>query len=326
MTSSLKAEKLKIVFMGTPEFAVPSLKVLLDNNYRIAAVVTAPDKPAGRGQILKASPVKKFALDNGLRLLQPDKLKDENFIKELTIIKPDLQVVVAFRILPEAVFTIPAFGTFNLHASLLPQYRGAAPINWVLINGEPETGLTTFFIDRNIDTGNILFQEKIKILNSDNAGTLHDKMMLMGSGLILKTIKMIESGNYHEIPQKGLLNDKLFFKSAPKIERHHCKIEWNKPGIEIFNLIRGLSPYPAAFSSLIKNEKSYNVKIFEAEFHNKPSAKTVGKIDSDNKNYVYVSVPDGYISIKLLQLEGKRKMLIKDFLSGFREINTYEML
>lgn len=311
--------------MGTPEFAVPSLNALLESGYNISAVLTAPDKPAGRGQKLHASPVKKFALDNGLKLIQPFKLKDDYFISELSLLKPDLQVVVAFRMLPEAVFTIPPLGTFNLHASLLPQYRGAAPINWALINGETETGLTTFFIDKNIDTGNILLQEKIKILKEDNAGSLHDKMMIKGAELVLKTVKIIESGNFKEIPQKDFNSSIQSLKSAPKIEKFHCKIEWNKPGIEILNLIRGLSPSPGAFSFLKKNDRSYQLKIFEAEFYESSEQLIPGTIVSDNRSYFKVGAQNGYLNFKSIQLEGKKRMNIREFLAGFRELNNYVM-
>lgn len=325
MRSSLKNESAGIVFMGSPEFAVPSLKILLDHGYYIRAVVTTPDKPAGRGQKIHSSAVKKFALEHNLKILQPQSLKDEGFTDELKSLNPALQVVVAYRLLPESVFTIPYLGTFNLHASLLPQYRGAAPINWVLINGETETGLTTFFIDKNIDTGNILLQEKINILESDNAGSLHDKMMTRGAELVLKTTELIESGNYHTIPQKDFTKDSMIFKNAPKIEKHHCKIEWNKAGKDVFNLIRGLSPYPAAFSILGNNEKSFNIKIFEAAFQRNKISRLPGFIISDNKSYLKVCVSDGYIDIKSLQLEGKKKMDIRSFLAGFREINTFKM-
>ena len=323
MNVSYNCDKLKIIFMGTPEFAVPSLEILLDHGYEIKAVITAPDKPAGRGRKPRFSAVKEFSLKKGLNILQPLKLKDSQLVNELKALQSDLQVVVAFRILPEEIWSIPPLGTFNLHASLLPQYRGAAPINRAIINGETETGLTTFFIDHNVDTGHILLQEKVEISTEDNAGSLHDKMMLRGAELVLKTVKMIGSGNITQIPQDKLFGQDSSLRSAPKIEKNDCRINWNKSGNEIVNLIRGLSPYPTAYSSLLKTNASHFVKIFEAGFIPGQSSGEPGTIISDNRRFLHVSVKDGYVEIKSLQLEGKKRMDTGSFLVGFRDISEY---
>lgn len=304
--------------MGTPEFAVPSLDILYKNEYNIVGVVTSVDKPAGRGMKLQHSAVKKYALDNNLNILQPPNLKSEDFKQELINLQPDLQVVVAYRMLPESVWKLPSKGTINLHGSLLPNYRGAAPINWAVINGEQETGLTTFFINENIDTGKILFFEKEKILEKDTAGTLHDRMMYKGADLLLKTVNSIYENNYTPIEQNSLITDLNQLKSAPKIFKENCRINWENNNVQIYDFIRGLSPYPAAFTEIISplGEKYY-FKIFSSEkIYEKHNLK-VGKILTDEKKFLKISTTDGYISLKEIQLTGKNRLNIEDFLRGF---------
>lgn len=308
---------MKIIFMGTPEFAVPSLNKLYEAGYEVVAVVTAPDKPAGRGMQLTQSAVKKYAVEKNLQILQPEKLKDPFFIEELYSLKADMQVVVAFRMLPEIVWNMPPMGTINLHASLLPQYRGAAPINWVIINGENETGVTTFKLQQQIDTGNILLQKKIPIADDETAGTLHDKMMHTGADLLLRTIQQIETGTIREIPQPSTISiqpDGLQLQNAPKIFNETCQINWNKTVDEIYNLIRGLSPSPAAFTFLDKKK----LKIFSAQKEKSPELHEPGKIITDYKSFLKFAVKDGFISLKEVQLEGKKRMGIADFLRGYR--------
>jgi len=301
--------------MGTPQFAVPSLNKLYEAGYTIAGVVTAPDKPAGRGMQLTESAVKKYALEKDLKILQPEKLKDPAFIEELKSLKADVQVVVAFRMLPEIVWNMPPLGTINLHASLLPQYRGAAPINWAIINGEKETGVTTFKLKHDIDTGNILLQEKISITENETAGTLHDKMMEIGGELLLKTINKLAKGKLEEIVQPHSLNlAPHTLHHAPKIFTETCEINWKKNVDEIYNLIRGLSPYPAAFTYL--NGKK--LKIFSSEKEADKEIQEPGKIFTDNKSFLKFPANDGFISLKEIQLEGKKKMMIEDFLRGWR--------
>jgi len=304
---------MRIVFMGTPEFAVASLEALLEAGCDIVGVVTAPDKPAGRGQKLSESAVKQYAVSKGLPVLQPVKLKDPEFIEQLRELKPDLQVVVAFRMLPEVVWNMPPLGTINLHASLLPQYRGAAPINWAIINGEKESGVTTFFLKHEIDTGNILFTEKVTIYENFNAGSLHDKLMDKGAGLLVKTVKAIESGRYTEQPQEKIAEG-TELKHAPKIFKEDCKIDWNQPTEKVHNLIRGLSPYPTAFTEL--NGKI--LKIFEAEKEIKKHDITPGNFITDHKTYLKFACPNGLINLKDIQLEGKKRMGIEEFLRGIR--------
>lgn len=303
---------MKIVFMGTPDFAVASLSALLEAGFEIGGVITAPDKPAGRGQKISESAVKKFAIEKGLKVLQPVRLKDPEFLDELRSINADLQVVVAFRMLPELVWNMPPKGTINLHASLLPQYRGAAPINWAIINGEKESGVSTFFLKQEIDTGDILFTEKVTIGEQDTAGDLHDKLMNIGSRLLVKTVKAIESGNYTEIPQDHI--DTRELKTAPKIFREDCQIDWNKPTSQVFNLIRGLSPYPASFSTLQgKTLKIYKAIPEPALHQHKP-----GSFLTDHKTYLKFACTDGWISVLELQLEGKKRMMVEEFLRGIR--------
>ena len=303
---------MKIVIMGTPDFAVASLNALLEAGFDIVGVITAPDKPAGRGQKINESAVKQYAVEKGLKILQPVKLKDPEFIEELRSLKADLQVVVAFRMLPEIVWSMPSKGTINLHGSLLPQYRGAAPINWAIINGEKESGVSTFFLKQEIDTGDILFSERVKIDEKDSAGDLHDKLMNVGAGLLVKTVKAIESGDYKEIPQNKIGEEVL--KSAPKIFREDCQIEWNQPAITIYNHIRGLSPYPAAFCLF----HGKTLKIYKAEIEYSKHQSQPGSFQTDHKTTLKFACTDGFISVKELQLEGKKKMKTDEFLRGIR--------
>ncbi len=304
---------MRIIFMGTPEFAVPALEILLDNGYDIPAVVTAPDKPGGRHGLLESA-VKKFALSRGLRVLQPPKLKNPEFLEELRALKADLQVVVAFRMLPELVWDMPPMGTLNLHGSLLPKYRGAAPINWAIIRGEKETGLTTFLLQHQIDTGDLLFQEKITIGENETAGELHDRMMLLGAQLVLRTVQAIQLGTAHLQPQ----ND-TEASHAPKIFTETCRINFNYPTQMVHNFIRGLSPYPAAWTMLdgktLKITRTEKVKVEPAQLHEIPAP---GTFVSDGKNYLRVSTADGFLELLELQLEGKRRMGVRDFLNGFK--------
>ena len=300
--------------MGTPEFAVPSLERLLNAGYEIAAVVTAPDKPAGRGMQLNESAVKKFAVSKGLKILQPEKLKDPQFLHQLKHLNADLQVVVAFRMLPEVVWNMPPMGTINLHGSLLPQYRGAAPINWAIINGEKETGVTTFKLQHEIDTGNILLQKKIAIADNENAGQLHDKMMKIGAEVLLETVNELTKGKLKETRQTDIEGRNLQLRHAPKIFSETCEIDWQKGVDEVYNLIRGLSPYPAAFTFL-NNKK---LKIFSADKEVKSVEEQPGTLLTDNKYFLKFACDNGYISVNELQLEGKKKMQIEDFLRGWR--------
>lgn len=317
----MKKEDLRILFMGTPEFAVESLKALVDNNYNVVAVITMPDKPAGRGYKLQASPVKQYALGKGLTVLQPEKLRDESFIAQLEDLRIDLQVVVAFRMLPEVVWSMPSKGTFNLHSSLLPQYRGAAPINWAIINGEKETGVTTFFLSHEIDTGDIIFREKTTISNLDNAETLHDRLMVMGAQLVLKTVDAVINNSVTSISQDELNANEIELKPAPKIFKDDCRVNWNKNREEIFNFIRGLSPYPAAWTELHRagTDEVLRVKLFAGMLSEEVDSASLknGAIITDNKNYINVVTANGMVSITDLQLSGKKRMNAIDFLNGY---------
>ncbi|WP_082458681.1 methionyl-tRNA formyltransferase [Pedobacter sp. Leaf216] len=301
---------MKIVFMGTPDFAVASLDALVQANFDVVAVVTAPDKPAGRGQKMNESAVKKYAVEKGIPVLQPEKLKNPEFIEELRSYQADLQVVVAFRMLPVVVWSMPAKGTINLHGSLLPQYRGAAPINHAIINGEKESGVTTFFLKEEIDTGDIILSDSVAIADNDTAGDLHDKLMVIGAKLLVKTLHAIEAGDVNEQPQpqSGEL------KHAPKIFKEDCKIDWNNTAQRIHNLIRGLSPYPTAFTLL--NDK--NLKVFKAEIEDKEPGIAAGGFLTDGKTYLKFAAKDGFINLLDIQYEGKKRMLIEDFLRGMR--------
>lgn len=304
-------EKLRIVFMGTPEFAVGILDTILKNNYEVVGVITAADKPAGRGQKIKYSAVKEYALEHGLRLLQPANLKDETFLAELKSLNANLQVVVAFRMLPEAVWRMPKFGTFNLHASLLPNYRGAAPINWAIINGETKTGVTTFFIDDKIDTGAMILNKKIGISADENAGELHDKLMVLGSEAVAETLALIENGDV----QTTIQQDNAEIKTAYKLNRENCKIDWTKPASEIHNLIRGLSPYPSAWCLFKDNDEEWSVKIYEAKIILENHSYTIGKLIASKKE-IKIAVKNGFIQIISLQFPGKKKMMANELLNG----------
>lgn len=301
---------MKIVFMGTPDFAVASLDALVQASFNVVAVITAPDKPAGRGQKINESAVKRYAVEKGIPVLQPEKLKSPEFLEELKSYEADLQVVVAFRMLPEVVWNMPSKGTINLHGSLLPQYRGAAPINHAIINGEKESGVTTFFLTHTIDTGDIILSDKTPIADDETAGELHDKLMVIGANLLVKTVTAIAEGNFTEQPQPQ--SDVL--KHAPKIFKDDCKINWNNPSQLIYNLIRGLSPYPTAFTLL--NDKT--LKIFKAELENKEPGIAAGGFLSDGKTYLKFATKDGFIKLLDIQYEGKKRMLIEDFLRGMR--------
>ena len=312
---------LRIVFMGTPDFAVATLKALVETHYNIVGVITAPDKPAGRGRQLNESAVKQYAKSAGLNILQPTNLKNEDFLKDLKALNANLQIVVAFRMLPEAVWKMPEYGTFNLHASLLPNYRGAAPINWAIINGETKTGVSTFFIDEEIDTGDMILQEEISIESDENAGNLHDKLMHLGSKLVTKTVSLIEKGDVKTIPQKESKN----IKSANKLNKDNCKIDWNDTLDNIHNHIRGLSPYPAAWCSLINGNDALDVKIYEVEKETTHHNLKTGLIISTKKE-LKVAVTKGYIIIKEIKLPGKRSMDIKSLLNGYSFEEDAKML
>ncbi len=302
----------RIVFMGTPDFAVESLD-LLHRHYNIVAVVTAPDKPRGRGQELSPTPVKKFAQSVELPVLQPTNLKSSDFIEALSLLKPDLAVIVAFRMLPESVWSLPRLGSVNLHASLLPQYRGAAPINHAIINGETKTGVTTFFLKHEIDTGNIIDHKEIPILPSDNAGTLHDKLMVEGANILCRTVGSIIEGNYKEIPQSTLSFGNII--DAPKINKEFCRINWSNKGSTIHNFIRGLSPYPGAYTETFLSGKQTGIKIYDGFCENSSNKYPIGSVVFD-KNSLKVAISDGWYHISELQQAGKKRMNAKDFING----------
>jgi methionyl-tRNA formyltransferase len=309
--------------MGTPEFAVAPLDLLIKNKYEIAAIVTIPDKQSGRGLNMKESYVKKYAVENKIPILQPERLKDPDFIKNLNALNADLFIVVAFRMLPKEVWSIPRLGTFNLHASLLPQYRGAAPINWAIINGEKKTGVTTFMIDEQIDTGRILFQQECLIEQFDDAGTLHNKLQEIGSELVIKTVETISMGKIKSFPQQTYYT----LKSAPKITKDICKIDWGKSATEINLLIRGLSPYPTASSTMISEKGEINVKIFEAYVTDDITDNLpIGTIISDGKSYMSIVCGNQSLRITNIQVAGKKRLNIKDFLAGFRNIESYNFI
>lgn len=308
---------MRIVFMGTPEFAVASLQALLEAGEEVVAVVTTPDKPAGRGQKIHQSEVKQFALTHGLPVLQPEKLRNPEFIAQLASYKADLQVVVAFRMLPEIVWNMPPQGTINVHASLLPHYRGAAPINHAVINGEKESGVTTFLLQHEIDTGNILLSEKVTIDETDTAGALHDKLMVTGAQLLLRTVEAIKNGSAKPVPQEELTEGKL--KHAPKIFKEDCEIDWNNTVTTLYNLIRGLSPYPTAFTIL--HDKV--LKIYESTVRTEKPNIPSGEYLTDGKTFLRFAAQDGYIQVETLQIEGKKRMGVEEFLRGYRfpEVN-----
>ena len=306
---------MRIVFMGTPDFAVQSLRRLVEEGCNVVGVVTMPDKPIGRHHdVLQSSPVKKFAQEKGIPVLQPEKLRDEAFLDEMKALKPDLQIVVAFRMLPQVVWALPPLGTFNLHAALLPQYRGAAPINWAIINGDTETGITTFFLDEQIDTGRIILQERIPIAPDDCAEDVHDKLMIQGAELVIKTVRLIESGQATATDQSQFMTDEPL-RPAPKIFKDTCQIKWQEHTLDsAYNFIRGLSPYPAAWTTL----EGKSVKIYEAEKDVATPSGKPGTIVSDGKTNLKVATADGWLNIKTLQLEGKKKMPVTDLLRGLK--------
>lgn len=306
-------KKLRIVFMGTPEFAVHILEEIIEARYEVAGVVTAPDKPAGRGRKLQESAVKQAAVKHGLKVLQPTNLKSEDFLEDLRSLKANLQVVVAFRMLPEVVWKMPEFGTFNLHASLLPQYRGAAPINWAIINGEKETGVSTFFIDNKIDTGEMILQEKVEISATENAGSLHDKLMKTGARLVVKTLDQIAEGKVQPKKQQ----DSAVLKSANKLSRENTRIDWAQSVEKTDCLIRGLSPYPTAWTTLLNGNEEVMLKIYEADIEKSSHDLEPGKIIEEHKE-VKIAAPDGFLILKEIQLPGKRKMKVKDLLNGYK--------
>lgn len=320
----MSGKDLRIVFMGTPEFAVASLKRLVEEGYNIVAVVTTPDKPAGRGQRMHESDVKVAARELGLPILQPEKLRDPEFVQAMQELRPDLGIVIAFRMLPEIIWAMPRYGTFNLHASLLPQYRGAAPINWAIINGEKETGITTFLLNHEIDKGAIIGQRKMPILAGDNIGTMYDKLMTDGCDLVVETVEKIATQDFTPIEQMHI--DEATLKPAPKIFKEDCKIDWSWEGERIVNFVRGLSPYPAAWSPMyLAGEEKGSAKIFEVRFSPDKGNGNVGEIISDGKEQIAVVCSDGLIEICSMQMAGKKRMSNKDLLLGFRNIEDYTM-
>ena len=318
----MNGKDLRIVFMGTPEFAVASLRRIVEEGYNVVAVVTTPDKPAGRGQKIHESDVKVAAKELGLPILQPEKLRDPKFVKAMEELKPDLGIVIAFRMLPEIIWSMPKYGTFNLHASLLPQYRGAAPINWAIINGEEKTGITTFLLNHEIDKGAIIGQKEEPILPEDNIGTMYDKLMTNGCDLVVETIEKIASGDYEAIEHMHI--DESTLKPAPKIFKEDCRIDWSWEGERIVNFVRGLSPYPAAWTPMyIDGDEKSSAKIFEVKFEQKESAMKEGEITSDSRKEIAVRCADGLIHILSMQMAGKRRMSNHDLLLGFRDIESY---
>lgn len=314
----MEKKDLRIVYMGTPDFAVEPLKKLVEGGYNIVGCITMPDKPAGRGHKIQFSPVKEYALEKNIPLLQPEKLKDEAFQTELKAWNADLQIVVAFRMLPESVWNMPKYGTFNLHASLLPQYRGAAPINWAVINGEKETGVTTFFLTHDIDTGNIIMQEKVVIEESDNVGIVHDKLMYLGSELVVKTVDKLLAGEITTTQQSALYNNESELKPAPKIFKETCKIDFEQNATTLYNFVRGLSPYPAAWCELIDQEGNATaIKVFEVEVISGGGSKEPGTFTFDKKS-IDIAVKDGQIRLKSLQYPGKKRLTAEEFLRGFK--------
>jgi len=321
----MKGKEARIVFMGTPEFAVASLDALVSSGYKVAGVVTAPDRPAGRGQKLTGSAVSDYAVSKGLKTLKPEKLKDPVFLGELKSLEADLQVVVAFRMLPEVVWHMPPLGTFNLHASLLPQYRGAAPLNWVLINGERETGVTTFLLDQQIDTGRIIFREPMAIGDEETAGELHDRLMESGAKLILKTVDALAEGTIEPVDQSHVLQFDAALRHAPKIFRENCRISWAEKAEPIRNLIRGLSPYPAAWTTLVnrKSKLSNILKIYFATKEVESHSHEPGFIVSDNRSFLKIACADGWICVANLQAEGRKRMKTEEFLRGFPPVQEF---
>lgn len=322
----MEKKDLRIIYMGTPDFAVESLRALVEGGYQVVAVVTMPDKPMGRhGSVLQASAVKRYAESVGLPVLQPVKLKDEAFLEELRSYKADLQIVVAFRMLPEVVWDMPRLGTFNLHASLLPQYRGAAPINWAIINGDTETGVTSFFLTHEIDTGRIIRQKRYPISDADNAEVIHDALMRLGAELVIETVDLILSGKVETVAQEDLCQDVSMLRPAPKIFKETCRIDWGQPVKRIYDFIRGLAPYPAAWTELVSlaDDSRLNLKLFETEKIVEPHQMMVGTLRTDKRSYLDVAVADGFLRLLSVQLAGKKRMDISSFLNGFKQIDAY---
>lgn len=318
----MEKKDLRIVYMGTPDFAVESLRCLVEGGYNVVGVVTMPDKPMGRhGSVLRPSPVKTYAVEHGLKVLQPVKLKDEAFLEELRSLDAKLQIVVAFRMLPEVVWNMPEYGTFNLHASLLPQYRGAAPINWAVINGDKETGVTTFFLKHEIDTGDVIQQVKVPIEDTDDVEAVHDKLMFLGGKLVIETVDNILAGTVRSISQDAMSVSDAELRPAPKIFHETCRIDWqNKSTKQVYDFVRGLSPYPAAWTELESDGKTYEVKIFKTAKLDavKPQDAEPASVLTDGKSYLNVVTVDGLLGIEELQLSGKKRMCAKDFLNGFK--------
>lgn len=321
----MRKEDLRIVYMGTPDFAVESLRALVEGGYHVVGVITMPDKPMGRhGSVLQPSAVKEYAVSVGLPVLQPEKLKDEAFLDTLRAWSADLQIVVAFRMLPEVVWNMPRLGTFNLHASLLPQYRGAAPINWAVINGDTETGATTFFLTHEIDTGKIIRQRHLPIADTDDVGVVHDRLMALGAGLVTETVDLLLEGKTDAIPQEKFYKDPSELRSAPKIFKDTCRIDWSWPMKRIYDFIRGLSPYPAAWTDLVATDGTRQVlKIYRAEKRLAEHDLPVGSLHTDLKSYVDVAVEGGFLRLLSLQLAGKKRMNVTDFLNGFKQVADY---
>lgn len=320
----MEAKRLRIVYMGTPDFAVAPLRRLVEEGYNIVGVVTMPDKPAGRGLHMQASAVKRYAVEAGLPVYQPEKLKDPQFVETLRSLAPDLGIVIAFRMLPEIVWAMPRLGTFNLHASLLPQYRGAAPINWAIINGEKESGVTTFLLNHEIDKGAILCQQRVAIDEDDDAGTLHDKLMNAGTDLVIETIERIASGAIAPVDQQAI--EPQVVRDAPKIFKETCRIDWSASCDTVRNLVRGLSPYPAAWSELHKEGASpIGVKIFRVHAETCPADRlpAPGTLVTDGRTFMKVACADGYLFLDELQLAGKKRMAVADLLRGFKEAASY---
>ncbi len=318
----MEAKDIRIVFMGTPEFAVPSLRALKEGGYNVVGVVTTPDRAAGRGQKIYECDVKVEAQRLGIPILQPEKLKSEEFIEALRAWSPDLGIVIAFRMLPEVVWSMPRFGTFNLHASLLPEYRGAAPINHAIINGDKVSGVTTFLLNHEIDKGAIIGQIKVDIAPEDNVGTLYDRLMNIGTGLVLESVDKIAAGEIHPIEQAEI--DEATLRPAPKIFKEDCKINWSWNGERIVNFVRGLSPYPAAWSTLIKSENQTTTKIFDVTFESSNSNREIGEIECDDKTRLAVKCADGFIVVKSLQIAGKKRLQTKELLLGMKGLSEYK--
>ncbi|GAE23435.1 methionyl-tRNA formyltransferase [Bacteroides pyogenes] len=321
----MEKKDLRIVYMGTPDFAVESLRQLVEGGYNVAGVITMPDKPAGRGHKIQYSPVKQYVLSQNLPLLQPQNLKDESFIQSLRDWKADLQIVVAFRMLPEVVWNMPRLGTFNLHASLLPQYRGAAPINWAVINGDTETGITTFFLKHEIDTGEVIRQQRVSIADTDNVEVVHDKLMMLGGKLVVETVDDILNDRVKPMPQEEMaVAGEL--RPAPKIFKETCRIDWNRSVKKIYDFVRGLSPYPGAWTELISPEgETVVLKIFESEKNVEEHRLVPGTIVTDGKKTIKIAVPDGFLSILSLQLPGKKRLKTDELLRGFRLTGAYKV-